>query len=789
MEIPPDWSYPKVITFLTSTSFLVVFTLLALGLIIFYNVAYFMFVPVTGVWLDYADQQQNSALISSLDPGGPGENAGLRVGDKIVTIEGRTITNLNIPVHLPKKPGEIEQYVIRRDHQTLTIPVQVGSYLKNLDYLADIIPVQLLSLLISLLGLILLFFSPITDVRARLIAIAWVMAGVALATTGPGYSSCAWFAPNVAMLTFAISIFIGTAAHLYFPVPSFSNRTRNFILRMLFVISIVLAIAYLTEQIYYAIHNQNPPTSVTFKAINYIFYFSLLLDIGLLLKNHYFVEDKDIKRQTSIIFLGTLIGFLPFLLFSALPLLIFGRGSELILLPSNITSLLLIFIPISYGYVIYQRKLLIIDFIINRALVLFLLILITLFASFTILSLISQLLHLPSQMAVAGSIFCVLVALPSATLQKRIQVQVDRVLYGGYYDYTTVTSDLSNRLAQTVDRPTFISLLANALPEKMKIKKSALLLLTDNSLELQKSDGHIFSVLLSDKICEKLVTLQEPILAQNLWNLTNLDTIERWKLFSWAQLFVPVVHRDTLYGVLILGDRSSGEIYSNQDLQILGTVGQQAALSIANIILVEALRGLTQQLVRSDEEQRKKVARDLHDSVLQNLFFVKQRLTRSDPETASFVDHTITMLRQTIKAQRSSLLDRGLTLALQDLINHMEQLAGDDIAILWHNNLDGEIVLTDEKATSIYRIVQESLSNVLKHARADKAVVTAKKENDCLEIQIEDNGIGISSQSQVQLGHHYGLIGMRERALMIGAEMSIASQPGIGTTVLVKIKI
>jgi signal transduction histidine kinase len=789
MEIPAERGYPKIITFLTSTGFQIVFTLLALGLIIFYNAAYFIYVPVTGVWLNYADLHQNSAIISNLDPGGPGEKAGLLVGDEIVTIDGKEIKNLNIPVHQPKKPGEIEQYVIQRDHQTLTFPVQVGSYVDHLDYLTDIVPIQLLSLLICLLGLVLLFFSPPSDVRGRLIAIAWVLAGVALTATGPGYSSCAWFAPNVAMLTFAISIFVATAAHLYFPVPAFSNRTRNFIIWTLLGISIFLVIAYLMEQIYFAIHELNPPTSITFKAINYIFYFSLLFDIGLLLKNHYFVEDQDIKRQTSIIFLGTLIGFLPFLVFSALPVLIFGRGSEFILLPSNVSSLLLIFIPISYGYVIYQRKLLKIDFIINRVLVLFLLILLTLFASFTILSLISKLFHLPTQMALAGSILCVLVALPSATLQKKIQVQVDRILYGGYYDYTTVTSDLSNRLAQTIDRSSFINLLTHELPEKMKVKKSTVLLLADNSLEIQGSHEHAFSVPLGDEICGKLATNQAPILAQNLWKLTGPDTIERWKLLSWAQLFVPIVHRDTLYGVLILGDRTSGEIYSNQDLQILGTVGQQAALSIANIILVEALRGLAQQMVRSDEEQRKKVARDLHDSVLQNLFFVKQRLSRSDPEAASFVDHTITMLRQTIKNQRSSLLDRGLTLALQGLINHMEQLAEDDIAILWHNYLDEEILLTDEKATSIYRIVQESLSNVLKHAQADKAIVTAKKDKGYLEIQIEDDGIGIASQNQAQVGHHYGLLGMHERALMIGAEMSITSQPGMGTTVSVKIKL
>jgi signal transduction histidine kinase len=789
MEIQPDRSYPKITTFVTSIGFQVVFTLLTLCLTIYYNASYFLYVPVTGVWLDYADQNRNSAIIYNLNPDGPGEKAGLQVGDRIVTIDGRAITNLNIPVHLPKRAGDIELYVIQRDNQALTIPLQAGSYLDHPGYLANIIPVQLLSFLIYFLGLILLFFSSTSDIRARLVAMVWALAGVALAATGPGYTSCAWFAPNVAMLTFAVSIFISTAAHMYFPVPTFSHRTRNFILWTLFGLSIFLIVAYLAQQIYFAIHNLNPLTSLTVKAINYLFYLSWVVNIGLLLKNRFFVKDKDIKRQTGIILLGTLIGFLPFLLFSELPYLVFGPDSELILIPSHISILALIFVPISYGYVIYQRKLLKIDLIINRGLVLFLLILTILFVSLMILGAISILLDLPSQIAIAGSLFCALVALPSAALQKRIQIQVDRALYGGYYDYTTVTSDLSNRLAQTIDRPAFINLLTNELPEKMKIEISAVLLLAENSLELQEPGGHAFSIPLNDRICEILSASPGPVRAQNLWALAGLETIERWNLFAWAQLFVPIVHRDTLYGVLILGSRATGDIYSNQDLQIFGTVGQQAALSIANIILVEALRGLTQQLVRSDEEQRKRVARDLHDSVLQNLFFVKQRLTRSDPEAASFVDNTITLLRQTIKAQRPSLLDRGLILALQDLINDMEQLAEDDIVILWHNDLEDEIVISDEKATSIYRIVQESLSNILKHAHADKATVTARNGNGSFEVLIEDNGIGISGKSKAQIGHHYGLLGMKERATMIGADLSIVSEPGSGTVVSVKTKI
>ncbi|PWB50546.1 MAG: hypothetical protein C3F13_16470 [Anaerolineales bacterium] len=789
MNITTDQSLPKIINFVKSTGFQVGFTFVTFLLILFYNVTYYVFVPVTGVWLDYDSQAQNSAIIGRLNSGGPGEIAGLRVGDIVKTIDGREIKNLNVPVHQPKKSGDIEVYVVQRGQQTLTIPVQVGSYADHLDYLANIIPIELLSLAFYSLGLVILFFSRPADIRARLVAIVWVLAGVVITTTGPGYVSCTWLAPEWTMLAFSASIFITTAAHLYFPVPTFSSRARNIILRILFGLSLVLAISYIAQQIFNAVHQVYPRTTITANAINYVFYLSCLLSIGLLLKNRFFIMDKDIKRQTGIIFLGTLTGFIPFFLFSELPNLIFGPNSRFILIPSYISILFMILIPISYGYVIYQHKLLKIDFIINRAIVFFLMTLGILFTSLIILSVISIPFNLPSQVAIAGSILCVLVTLPSAAFQKRIQMQVDRILYGSYYDFTSVTSTLSNRLAQAIDRPTFIKLLTHDLPAEMKVEKSALLLLEGDNLVLQESGDNTFSIAQGDEISKMLSADQRPIRAQNIWNLVNPDTAELWKQFQWAQLFVPIFYHATLYGVLILGDRTVGDIYSNQDLQIVGTVGQQAALSIANIILVEALRGLTRKLVRSDEEQRKKVARDLHDSVLQNLFFVKQRLTQSDTEASALVDRSITMLRQTIKAQRPSLLDQGLILALKDMVNDMEQLAGDNLLILWRNGLKEEFKLPDEQATAIYRIVQESLFNVLKHSRADQVTVTARQDDGFLELTIEDDGIGISNDGQGQVGSHYGFLDMKERATMIGADLNIATELGKGTTVSVKLKI
>jgi hypothetical protein len=114
----------------------------------------------------------------------------------------------------------------------------------------------------------------------------------------------------------------------------------------------------------------------------------------------------------------------------------------------------------------------------------------------------------------------------------------------------------------------------------------------------------------------------------------------------------------------------------------------------------------------------------------------------------------------------------------------MEQLAGEKLLIRWRNGLKEEIKLPDEQVTSVYRIVQESLFNVLKHSQADQVVVTARKDDACLELTIEDDGIGISNDGKGQAGLHYGFLNMKERATMIGADLNIASEPGKGTTAL-----
>jgi signal transduction histidine kinase len=514
------------------------------------------------------------------------------------------------------------------------------------------------------------------------------------------------------------------------------------------------------------------------------FFFSWVTGTGLLLYNRIYSKDPDIKRQIGVVLWGSLLGFGPFIVFVVLPYMLFQEQ----VIGSLWSLVFLLLVPLSYIYVIHQRKLLRMDFIINRFVVLFVMVLLIFIASILILGVITLLLDLPPSLPFIGGMVAALIALPSSGLQRNIQVRVNRVLYGNHYDFSTVTANFSSRLAITSDRNTLLELLTENLSTQMGIQQLALYLADGKNLVLQPATVETDAIPLEDAVCQFLLNARNPVRGQSLWGTISEANQKRWQKYDWGALFVPMVFEGKLQGILILGERITTDLYSEADIQIIATIAYQGALAYANVQLVETLRGLTQRLVRTDEEQRRKVARDLHDTVLQDLFFVRQKLPPDETELAGHINNIVEQLRQTIKAQRTTLLDQGLELALEALVIDMQSLAGESPHVSWNNTVGDKIKLTDEQATSIYRIVQEAITNAIKHAQADNIDVKLEgNPEEILMVKVQDDGIGMQDpQMETISENHYGLVGMVERALMIGANLEIKSEVGEGTVVVLE---
>ena len=256
-------------------------------------------------------------------------------------------------------------------------------------------------------------------------------------------------------------------------------------------------------------------------------------------------------------------------------------------------------------------------------------------------------------------------------------------------------------------------------------------------------------------------------------------------------LLVPLVYRGQSLGVLAAFDRLEGDgAFTRDDEQLLEAFAAQAATAVATAKSVEADR--RRRSLAATEAERHRWARELHDETLQALGGLKVLLSSAirldDPEAmrAAMRDATkqlavdIESLRALIAELRPPALDQlGLAPALASLAQRTG--AANDLEVRADVELPDERRLVPELETTVYRVVQESLTNVVKHARASSIDIGVRCADDAVEVSVADDGIGFNTDATADVG--FGLVGMRERVELAGGELSVLRGAGAGTVV------
>ena len=206
------------------------------------------------------------------------------------------------------------------------------------------------------------------------------------------------------------------------------------------------------------------------------------------------------------------------------------------------------------------------------------------------------------------------------------------------------------------------------------------------------------------------------------------------------------------------------------------------------------LRALTARLQSIREEERKRVAREIHDDLGQSLTSIKidlASLIRTLPPAAMtesilrLVDQTIQSVRRIATELRPGILDDlGLVAAVEWAAEEFAARSGTKLRL---DLPQEDLVIDQESATAIFRIFQETLTNVARHAEATEVEVRLGKEGDSIVLEVRDNGRGMNEE--LATAGSLGILGMRERALLLQGKLTIHSTPGIGTTVTVRIPI
>jgi light-regulated signal transduction histidine kinase (bacteriophytochrome) len=201
------------------------------------------------------------------------------------------------------------------------------------------------------------------------------------------------------------------------------------------------------------------------------------------------------------------------------------------------------------------------------------------------------------------------------------------------------------------------------------------------------------------------------------------------------------------------------------------------------------LQKLASHQERSKEVERMRIARDIHDDLGQNLMVLRIDLSRisalAELPAATRkeiqmiqgqVDATIKSVRYIINDLRPGVLELGLKAAVEWQVMEFKKRSG--IACQLHMDAD-ELVLEEQYATAMFRIVQESLSNIMRHAKANSVEIAIHRKDDKLSIKINDDGIGLRSDYRKK-ENAFGLAGIEERIRSFGGTVSIKSHPGQG---------
>jgi len=270
-----------------------------------------------------------------------------------------------------------------------------------------------------------------------------------------------------------------------------------------------------------------------------------------------------------------------------------------------------------------------------------------------------------------------------------------------------------------------------------------------------------------------------------------------------VRLWLPLVSKGELHGVLLLGARPADELFDAEDHRILGTLARQAALAAENVRLVEELRRRLveteeahQRLLRGREEERKRLAREVHDRAVQDLIRLShqlgtcQSLSKSSPlderleGTRGEMLRLLDELRRICTHLRPPTLDvLGLDSAIR---SHVEAFSTQ-----WSGTMDLDLAkddkdLPEEAAISLFRVCQEALANVARHAEATRLQIRLSLSPDEVELSIRDDGRGFIVPSRLGLlakEGHFGLLGMKEQTELVGGRLQVMSQPGEGTEI------
>jgi signal transduction histidine kinase len=362
-------------------------------------------------------------------------------------------------------------------------------------------------------------------------------------------------------------------------------------------------------------------------------------------------------------------------------------------------------------------------------------------------------------------------------------------------------NEIASALASEIELPRVLGLICRRLRELVDARLVTIALPTPDGPRIEAADGDGAEEVVglkSDPQHSKVLRVFERRRSERVDSVLDdpeMDQSAARRLGMRTALYVPLVARDRAIGVIMAIDKRGPDLrFTEDDLRLAESFGSRAsvAIDLSERVASDALR----RVVETQELERRRLARELHDETGQALTSILLGLKALEEAQADELQQEVTRLRElvlttlqdvrrlAVELRPKALDDFGLVPALERLAEMFGEQTGIDVQLNTQLQPDR---LPSEVETAFYRIIQEALTNVVKHAQAEQVSILLTTKNGAVAAVIEDNGRGFDPR--VADGGGLGLLGMQERLALLGGRLTIESAEGAGTTVRVEVPV
>ena len=545
----------------------------------------------------------SNGYIKEIDPSGPTSGI-ILIGDTIVTVAGVPIERA-IPFYSNLLPGEAVQFNLLRGNETITVfitPIKADSK----EIFNRLLPI-IVAIIFWLISVIVLAFRPL-DAAAGIFSLFCVVSAILLSAGAVSYQGPHWTTSVFSFFLWVIGP-ISVHFHLRFPQPIVTRRMR--------ILSITLDIIGIGGGLAYLILSQTAfrtqPWFQNILSVVLLFLaFNLLIVVGLLVYSYGHSATSGVRGKIRLVVLGGVLSALPVIVLSIIPDALIHQQ----ILSYSSAFLFLGVLPITYGYAIFRHHLLEIDRHINRGAT-YILVYLILVAFYFVLSMLwNRLVPATSSLSPLGNTFFVMV-LFSAFLPLRMYTQrlMDRVFYGGWYEYRSAIDQVTQGLDQVTELRPLALKVSDRLARTLRLEEACVFLRDEDG------DFSVIEVAPQEGLLDKDHVVFPPLPRSSLTYLLRVGAVNRTYLrealsevvispeeqqlldSEQVHLWVPVVGHGQVLGLLALGPKYGGDIFSAEDMDILRVVVRQVGTVIDNVHLLTRLRQNAAELERRVEER------------------------------------------------------------------------------------------------------------------------------------------------------------------------------------------